>query len=144
MPVSACRSCQTLGLAVRARTTTKISTALVAAYCGLAAASPVDCSSTDYESQSKQNACACLQYQEEDRRLNDVYRQLIGRLTARENEALRREQRKWLARRDSDCREPLGPRSQAGNMYDMELCNCLAQVTSRRTKALSSWKPGAQ
>jgi uncharacterized protein YecT (DUF1311 family) len=129
---------------VHARTTTKVSTTLVAAYCGLAAASPMDCASTEYESQSKQNECACLHYQEEDRRLNDVYRQLIGRLAAREQEALRREQRKWLARRDPGCREPLGPRAQAGNMYDMELCNCLAQVTTRRAQALSSWKPGAQ
>jgi uncharacterized protein YecT (DUF1311 family) len=123
---------------------TKVSAALVAVHCSLAAASPVDCSSTEYDSQAKQNKCACQHYREEDRRLNDVYRKLIGRLTEREQDALRREQRRWLTRRDPGCRDPLGPRAEAGNMYDMELCNCLAQATTRRAQALSSWKSDAQ
>lgn len=97
------------------------------------------CDSPEYESQAKQNFCSGERYRAEDRKLNTLYKRLMARLPPQERERLREEQRAWLSNLEPGCKEPLGPREQAGSMWAMEFYDCMAQETAARVKVLAQW-----
>ena len=100
-----------------------------------------DCANPEYESQAKQNVCAGRRYEAADTALNRQYQETLRPLPEGSRRKLVREQREWLKKLKPHCEELVGPRQEAGNMWEMEFNDCLAQETEARTKALRRWKP---
>lgn len=84
------------------------------------------------------NNCAAALYRESDRRLNEVYKQVISKLNRQEREKLIEEQLAWIQRRDASCKDQgrVGP---TGNNYASYRDACLAGQTDKRTAELEKY-----
>lgn len=82
--------------------------------------------------------CILQQYEESDRRLNEVYQQLMSVLSYDERERLIDKQLEWIAYRDETCEEEVG-RVRGGTAYSSYLTACLDRVTRQRTAELEEY-----
>ncbi|ELP54369.1 hypothetical protein O53_3187 [Microcystis aeruginosa TAIHU98] len=87
------------------------------------------------QTQSEMNICASIAYQNADRKLNQVYRQLLPRLSAARKQKLISAQQAWIKFRDSSC-EFERSAYEGGSLAPMIYGFCLANVTEQRTKDL--------
>jgi uncharacterized protein YecT (DUF1311 family) len=87
------------------------------------------------QTQSEMNICASIAYQNADRKLNQVYRQLLPKLSASRKQKLISAQQAWIKFRDSSC-EFERSAYEGGSMAPMIYGFCLANVTEQRTKDL--------
>ena len=87
------------------------------------------------QTQSQMNICASIAYQNADRKLNQVYRQLLPKLSAARKQKLITAQQAWIKFRDSSC-EFERSAYEGGSLAPMIYGNCLAAVTEQRTKDL--------
>ena len=87
------------------------------------------------QTQSEMNICASIAYQNADRKLNQVYRQLLPKLSAARKQKLISAQQAWIKFRDSSC-EFERSAYEGGSIAPMIYSNCLANVTEQRTKDL--------
>ncbi len=92
----------------------------------------------DPQTQSEMNACAGISYQSADRKLNQVYQQLLPKLSAQRKPKLVAAQQAWIKFRDASC---VFERSEVegGSMAPMIYSGCLATVTQQRTKDLERY-----
>jgi uncharacterized protein YecT (DUF1311 family) len=81
------------------------------------------------------NICASIAYQNADRKLNQVYRQLLPKLSAARKQKLITAQQAWIKFRDSSC-EFERSAYEGGSIAPMIYGFCLANVTEQRTKDL--------
>ena len=90
------------------------------------------------QTQLEMNACAGISYQNADRKLNQVYQQLLPNVSARRKPKLVAAQQAWLKFRDASC---VFERSEVegGSMAPMIYSGCLATVTEQRTKDLERY-----
>ncbi|WP_352608486.1 lysozyme inhibitor LprI family protein [Mesorhizobium sp. M0047] len=107
-------------------------------YAGTARAAD-DCANA--QDQATMNACAGKAFDAADKKLNDAYRQIEGRL--KDNAAAKRllvdAQRAWVAFRDAECNFQGGPPADAGSMYPMVVASCQASLTNNRLKDLQGY-----
>ncbi|MDJ0560233.1 MAG: lysozyme inhibitor LprI family protein [Microcystis sp. M53599_WE4] len=87
------------------------------------------------QTQSEMNICASIAYQNADRKLNQVYRQLLPKLSASRKQKLISAQQAWIKFRDSSC-EFERSAYEGGSLAPMIYGFCLADVTEQRTKDL--------
>ncbi|MCA2701203.1 MAG: lysozyme inhibitor LprI family protein [Microcystis sp. M179S2] len=87
------------------------------------------------QTQSQMNICASIAYQNADRKLNQVYRQLLPKLSAARKQKLITAQQAWIKFRDSSC-EFERSAYEGGSIAPMIYGFCLADVTEQRTKDL--------
>ncbi len=87
------------------------------------------------QTQSEMNICASIAYQNADRKLNQVYRQLLPKLSAARKQKLIAAQQAWIKFRDSSC-EFERSAYEGGSLAPMIYGFCLADVTEQRTKDL--------
>ena len=87
------------------------------------------------QTQSEMNICASIAYQNADRKLNQVYRQLLPKLSAARKQKLISAQQAWIKFRDSSC-EFERTAFEGGSIAPMIYSNCLAAVTEQRTNDL--------
>ena len=90
------------------------------------------------QTQSEMNICASIAYQNADRKLNQVYRQLLPKLSAARKRKLISAQQAWIKFRDSSC-EFERSAYEGGAMAPMIYGNGLADVTEQRTKDLQRY-----
>ena len=90
------------------------------------------------QTQSEMNICASIAYQNADRKLNQVYRQLLPKLSASRKQKLISAQQAWIKFRDSSC-EFERSAFEGGSIAPMIYSNCLADVTEQRTKDLQRY-----
>ena len=90
------------------------------------------------QTQSQMNICASIAYQNADRKLNQVYRQLLPKLSAARKQKLIAAQQAWIKFRDSSC-EFERSAYEGGSMAPMIYGFCLADVTEQRTKDLQRY-----
>lgn len=84
------------------------------------------------------NRCLRLRYEESDRRLNQVYRQVQTKLNPAQKQVLTDAQLAWIQFRDKSCDfETYGNRGGSG--YRGFLSGCLDRVTRARTTELETW-----
>lgn len=90
------------------------------------------------QTQGEMNACAGIAYQNADRRLNQVYRQLLPKLSGSRRQKLISAQQAWIKFRDANC---TFERSEfaGGTMEPMVYSSCLANVTKQRTAQLEQY-----
>ncbi|CCH94347.1 Similar to tr/Q8YVU7/Q8YVU7 [Microcystis aeruginosa PCC 9432] len=87
------------------------------------------------QTQSEMNICASIAYQNADRKLNQVYRQLLPKLSAARKQKLITAQQAWIKFRDSSC-EFERSAYEGGSLAPMIYGFCLANVTEQRAKDL--------
>lgn len=82
------------------------------------------------ETQMEMNECAGLAYQEADKRLNQVYKQLPR------TPGLVAAEKAWIAFRDAECTYE-AQAVEGGSMQPMVYANCLQSLTEDRIKQLT-------
>lgn len=87
------------------------------------------------QTQSEMNICASIAYQNADRKLNQVYRQLLPKLSAARKQKLITAQQAWIKFRDSSC-EFERSAYEGGSLAPMIYGFCLAAITEQRTNDL--------
>jgi uncharacterized protein YecT (DUF1311 family) len=90
------------------------------------------------QTQSEMNICASIAYQNADRKLNQVYRQLLPKLSASRKQKLISAQQAWIKFRDSSC-EFERSAYEGGSIAPMIYGFCLADVTEQRSKDLQRY-----
>jgi uncharacterized protein YecT (DUF1311 family) len=98
-------------------------------------ASGQNCKNPD--TQMAMNVCAARDYEREDKRLNQAYRDLVAKLEQGKREKLRDVQRAWLSYRDLNC-DFQSDDYQGGSIYSLIQSSCLAEMTKQRTKDLKA------
>lgn len=90
------------------------------------------------QTQAEMNACAGIAYRNADRRLNQVYQQVLPKLPAARRQQLTTAQQAWIRFRDASC---TFERSEVtgGTMEPMIYSSCLARLTEQRTKDLQQY-----
>jgi len=93
----------------------------------------VDCKTAKV--QMELNYCADRDFKSADRKLNAVYRKLLGNSDSKEQELLKAAERDWIGYRDSECAlETAG--SAGGSIAPMEYSMCLTEKTKAHTNEL--------
>jgi uncharacterized protein YecT (DUF1311 family) len=96
-----------------------------------------DCDNVNSNVEYKE--CQHRAYAAADRKLNQVYRQTISRLSGTEKQKLINAQLAWIKFRDSNCDfEVYG--SRGGSGYSGFLSVCLERMTDTRIKELADWQ----
>ncbi len=83
-------------------------------------------------------ACIRLRYELADKRLNDVYKQLIAKLNGEEKALLSEAQLGWIKQRDNTCEFEVY-RNRGGTGYQGFLNECLERSTKQRTAELEKY-----
>ncbi|MEG5139650.1 MULTISPECIES: lysozyme inhibitor LprI family protein [unclassified Microcoleus] len=83
------------------------------------------------------NRCLRLRYDASDKRLNQVYKQLMSKLSRQERSTLIKIQRQWIKSRDQDCNLEVSI-NRGGTGYSGFLNQCLERKTTQRTAELQS------
>jgi uncharacterized protein YecT (DUF1311 family) len=86
-------------------------------------------------SQSELNQCSGERYKLADSALNQVYKQVQGKLDKAQWDKLREAQRAWIAFRDAECVAQSFP-YQGGSMQALIVNDCLNALTKTRTEDL--------
>ena len=89
--------------------------------------------------QQQMNACAFRDYKIADRALNEMYKDVMAKLSRQNQQLLRQEQRAWLKNRDPQCTEEAKD-SIGGSIWPLEFYWCLKSVTEERTGELMKWR----
>jgi uncharacterized protein YecT (DUF1311 family) len=87
------------------------------------------------KTQLEMNACAANEYQRDDAKLNEYYKELAEKLGPSEKERLKAAQRAWIKFRDLQC-EFEASRYEGGSIQPLVRSSCLAQVTKQRNEDL--------
>ncbi len=100
-------------------------------------AAAMDCAD---QTQSGLDQCANAAFEQADRALNDVYRQILRRLGGDEHakQLLVAAERAWIAFRDAECRFAVSSVEQ-GSIYPMEYSLCLEDKSKTRTGDLRAY-----
>lgn len=83
------------------------------------------------------NRCLRLRYNASDKRLNQVYKQLMSKLSRQERSTMIKIQRQWIKSRDQDCNLEVSI-NRGGTGYSGFLNQCLERKTTQRTAELQS------
>lgn len=92
----------------------------------------------DPQTQVEINTCAGIEYQNADKRLNQVYQQLMPKLSAARRQKLILAQRAWINFRDANC-EFERSQFEGGTMAPAAQVGCMAQLTKARTAQLDQY-----
>ena len=92
----------------------------------------------DPQTQVEINVCAGIEYQNADKRLNQVYQKLIPKLSATRRQKLIVAQRAWINFRDANC-EFEQSQFEGGTMAPAAKAGCMAQLTKTRTAQLQQY-----
>jgi uncharacterized protein YecT (DUF1311 family) len=87
--------------------------------------------------QMELNECAGANYAAADKALNTLYwgtMALQKDLNARMR--LQASEHDWIARRDKNCADEVGPQEEGGSIWAMEMSTCLQERTDDRIRAL--------
>lgn len=84
------------------------------------------------------NNCGAALYKQADIRLNEVYKQVISKLSRRDREKLIDEQLAWIRRRDAACKDQFRM-TPGGSSYSGVRDACLAGETDKRTAKLEKY-----
>ena len=84
------------------------------------------------------NNCGAALYKQADIRLNEVYKQVISKLSRRDREKLIDEQLAWIRRRDAGCKDQFRI-DATSSAYSGTRDACLAGETDKRTAELEKY-----
>ena len=94
------------------------------------------------KTQTQISNCAAATYKQADRRLNEVYKQVISKLNRRDREKLIDQQLAWIQRRDPTCKNKVLSTervTETASLYPTYLNSCLETLTQQRTAELEKY-----
>lgn len=91
----------------------------------------------DPQSQLAMNTCAAKEYEREDSKLNQLYKELVNKVDADKKSKLKEVQSAWIKYRDLQC-DYDSSAYQGGTIYSLVLSTCLTQTTRQRNKDLKA------
>ncbi|MDQ2993675.1 MAG: lysozyme inhibitor LprI family protein [Pseudomonadota bacterium] len=94
------------------------------------------------ETQIDMNICACNNRDAADKVLNETYQRvmlLMPNKQAKNN--LTKAERAWIKKRDKVCHDKVGNREDSGTIWDLEMCECLEDMTVNRIRELNTEHP---
>ena len=103
-------------------------------------AQKLDCSNSENLPQQSMNRCAALSYQQADKKLNQVYKQLTAKLEAPRVKKLVAAQQAWIRFRDASCKFE-SSEVEGGSMEPLFFSSCLTRTTEGRIKELQESMP---
>ncbi|MBE9227355.1 lysozyme inhibitor LprI family protein [Phormidium sp. LEGE 05292] len=92
----------------------------------------------DPQTQLEINICAGIEYRNADKRLNQVYQQLMPKLSAARKQKFILAQRAWINFRDANC-EFERSQFEGGTIAPAIQAGCLTQLTKTRTAQLEKY-----
>jgi len=96
-----------------------------------------DCSR--YTVQVEMNECANDNAQAADDALNRIYATLMAQQTDQASkDQLRDVERAWIGYRDKECAWEVGPQTDGGSIWPMEMADCVEQKTAARLRELKA------
>jgi uncharacterized protein YecT (DUF1311 family) len=101
-------------------------------------AEQINCYQLLSRSQGDFRNCIHLRYKAADKRLNDVYKQLIAKLNGEEKALLSESQLEWIKQRDKNCEFEVY-QYRGGTGYRAFLDHCLERMTKQRTAELNEF-----
>lgn len=109
----------------------------LSAACWAAPALPVSDCYAKAQTQADLNACSAENLKRSDAQLNELYRQILVRLSGDQaaQAALTKAQRAWMDFRDQECRF-ITLRTADGSIHPMMLNECRARITRNRVSDL--------
>jgi uncharacterized protein YecT (DUF1311 family) len=105
--------------------------------------SPADgaaCAGVDMATTAGMLECAGLEFAAADARLNAVYKAAMARLSDDRQQALRAEQRAWVAARDPGCEAEATRDGMGGSAAALEMAGCRANRTEKRAAEVAAFK----
>ncbi len=97
----------------------------------------LDCDNA--QTQTEINACAALEAEEADKKLNQVYQQLRAKIKdSPQEERLIEAQQQWIKFRDADCEYAKG-QYEGGSIVPTIEAACITQLTEQRTQDLEDY-----
>jgi uncharacterized protein YecT (DUF1311 family) len=90
------------------------------------------------QTQIEINECARLSYQNTDKKLNQVYQQLLPKLQGSRQQKLIAAQQAWIKFRDSSCQFETS-RYEGGSIAPTIYLACLEKITKQRTQQLQEY-----
>ncbi|MBW4560946.1 MAG: DUF1311 domain-containing protein [Mojavia pulchra JT2-VF2] len=90
------------------------------------------------QTQVEINRCAQLSYQNTDKKLNQVYKQLLPTLSSSRKQKLINAQQAWIKFRDTNC-EFERSQYEGGSVAPTIYFGCLEQTTQQRTQQLQQY-----
>ncbi|OUL33721.1 lysozyme inhibitor LprI family protein [Nostoc sp. 106C] len=103
---------------------------------GIHLAQKLNCNNA--QNQAEINQCAQLSYQNADKKLNQVYKQLLPTLPAYRKPKLITAQQAWIKFRDTNC-EFERSENEGGSIAPLTYFSCLARTTQQRTQQLQEY-----
>ncbi|WP_228056019.1 lysozyme inhibitor LprI family protein [Microcoleus sp. LEGE 07076] len=91
------------------------------------------------QTQTELNICSGVDYQQEDKQLNQVYNQVRDQLSANRRQQLIVAQRAWISFRDGNCKFAKSE-VEGGTMAPLIFNNCLQDTTKKRISELNSYE----
>ncbi|WP_166359139.1 lysozyme inhibitor LprI family protein [Pseudomonas akapageensis] len=109
---------------------------LVAAILPFTAHAAEDCDAN----QQAMNQCANSELAKADADLNRYYKEQLAYLqNAKQQQAFKDAQRKWIAFRDADCLYQVGKAEDSGSIWPLLQAKCLAEHTRLRAQQLKAF-----
>ncbi len=104
------------------------------------AAEAQNCDRKQSLTQSEMNDCAHEEFQRSDKKLNDLYEQIMARLAGNgpAKELLKKAQKTWIGFRDAEC-EFQTSASVGGSIYPMLNATCAKSLTDARSAQLKAY-----
>lgn len=90
------------------------------------------------QTQREITQCADLSYRNADKKLNQVYKQLLPKLSASRRQKLTTAQQAWLKFRDTNCDFETS-KYEGGTIAGTIYAGCLEQLTKQRTQQLQEY-----
>jgi uncharacterized protein YecT (DUF1311 family) len=85
--------------------------------------------------QQELNACAFQEYENDDKLLNERYKNVMQSFSNMKQDQLRQEQRLWLKMRDPLCKQE-AKENEGGSIWPLMFYGCLSSRTKQRAEAL--------
>ena len=96
----------------------------------------LDCKDHNGRGRNEDLMCADADRQAVDKRLNQTYQRILGRLVGESRVSLVEAQRAWVRFKLADCQDDAGHETTVANWLDVFVAKCEAELTKQRLQTL--------
>ena len=96
----------------------------------------LDCKDPNGRGRNEDLMCAEADRQAVDKRLNQTYQRILGRLAGESKTSLVEAQRTWVRFKLADCHDDAGHEETVANWRDVVVVKCEAELTKQRLQTL--------
>jgi uncharacterized protein YecT (DUF1311 family) len=87
--------------------------------------------------------CISTEHEIQDRRLNQIYKEVMTSLSSENQAKLKQEQREWIKNRDAECKER-SIKFEGGSLEQVAYSDCIRELTEKRANEIKSSQAWSQ